>query len=234
MARRNFFFVLFCILIVTASSSEAEERQGLTPPLVKLVTKNPVAHGGWLYTQNCYRCHLAYGQTRQGRGVSTENLRKIVENGKTSTQMSGFAVLAGGTLKQSEIEALLRYITTWESMSGPPAIAPELLIPPASDPAGLRPLGLVRFPPVQGDVKIGRVLYLTHCSTCHNPDRSGYIGRRLLPPWDGMRPDLFLKATVKSGIPGSLMPGFATDAKSTFRPKEIDDLVSFLLEAPVK
>jgi mono/diheme cytochrome c family protein len=166
--------------------------------------------------------------------MSPENLRKVVENGKTSTQMSGFGMLAGGKLKGSEIEAILSYITTWERMSGPPALAPELLIAPASDPTALRSVGLPRFPPVQGDARVGRVLYLTNCSRCHNPDRSGYIGRRLLPPWEGMRPDLFLKATLKRGIPGSLMPAFATDANGKLRPKEIDDVVSFLLSEPAK
>lgn len=233
MTMRSFLLPLFFV-IAMATTAKARMDQGLTPPLAKLVAKNPVASGGWLYTQNCYRCHLAYEQTRHGRGVSPENLRKVVENGKTSTQMSGFGVLAGGKLKSSEIEAILGYITTWESMSSPPAIAPELMVPPASDPAGLRPVGLVRFPTVQGDERIGRVLYLTNCSRCHNPDRSGYIGRRLLPPWDTMRPDLFLKATLKSGIPGSLMPAFATDAGGRLRPKEIEDVVSFLLSQPAK
>ncbi len=233
MAMRSFLLPLFFVMAI-ATPSGARMVEDLSPPLAKLVAKNPVANGGWLYTQNCYRCHLSYNQTRQGRGMSPESLRKIVENGKTSTQMSGFGVLAGGKLKNSEIEAILSYITTWENMSGPPAIPPELLVPPASDPAALRSVGLPRFPPVQGDASVGRVLYLTNCSRCHNPDRSGYIGRRLLPPWDGMRPDLLLKATVKSGIPGSLMPAFATDANGQLRPKDIDDVVSFLLSEPAK
>ena len=229
----RYLLPLFFVMSM-AIPSDARMVEDLSPPLAKLVAKNPVASGAWLYTQNCYRCHLTYEQTRQGRGMSPQNLRKIVENGKTSTQMSGFAVLAGGKLKGSEIEAILSYIATWENMSGPPALAPELLVPPASDPAALRPVGLPRFPPVQGDARVGRVLYLTNCSRCHNPDRSGYIGRRLLPPWEGMRPDLFLKATLKSGIPGSLMPAFATDANGKLRPKEIDDVVSFLLSEPAK
>ncbi len=232
MAMRSFLFLF--VTLAMASMSSARMPEGLTPPLAKLVAKNQVANGGWLYTQNCFRCHLTYDQTRQGRGMSPENLRKIVENGKTSTQMSGFGMLAGGKLKNSEIEAILVYIATWENMSGPPALAPELLVPPALDPGALRPLGLPRFPPVQGDERGGRVLYLTNCSRCHNPDRSGYIGRRLLAPWEGMRPDLFLKATVKSGIPGSLMPAFATDAKGKLRPKEIDDVVAFLLSGSAK
>jgi mono/diheme cytochrome c family protein len=230
---RSFLLPLFFV-IAMAPTSNARMVEDLSPPLAKLVAKNPVASGALLYTQNCYRCHLTYDQTRQGRGMSPENLRKIVENGKTSTQMSGFGVLAGGKLKNSEIEAILSYITTWENMSGPPALAPELLVPPASDPAALRSVGLPRFPLVQGDARVGRVLYFANCSRCHNPDRSGYIGRRLLPPWDGMRPDLFLKATLKGGIPGSLMPAFATDANGKLRPKEIDDVVSFLLSEPAK
>lgn len=216
-------------LLYEAVIPAQKEGRTLSPPLARLVATNPVARGGWLYTENCYRCHLAYGATRHGRGLGGDQLKKIVEKGKTSTQMSGFSVLAGGKLPESEIEAILAYIATWENLSSPPAIAPELLIPPATDPANLRPIGLPQFPGVQGDARKGRELYLITCSRCHSPDRRGYLGPRLLPPWDGMRPDLFLKATIKSGIPGSFMQAFAAASNAKLNPKEIDDIISFLL-----
>ncbi len=201
----------------------------LSPALRKLIEAKPIAKGAWLYTRNCYRCHLSYERSRQARNISLEALKKIIENGKTSTQMTGFGLLAGGKLKSSEIDAIAGYITVFESFDGSPAIAAELLKPPAIEPTDLQPIGLPRFPPVDGNVKEGRRLFMEHCSRCHNSDRSGYIGRRLLPPWNSMRPDLFLKSTLKRGIPGSLMQGFTENAEIILGSKQIDDLVAFLL-----
>lgn len=210
-----------------AAGEEQENR--LTPPLARLVAHNQVAQGAWFYTTTCYRCHLSYAATRQGRSMKEAEIRKIVENGKTSTQMTGFSVLAGGKLKNSEIDAILAYILTWEKFDGQPAIAAELLRPPQTDPAELLPIGLPRFPLVRGDKANGRRLFLQECSRCHNADRSGFVGRRLLPPWDSMRPDLFLKSTIKNGVPGTLMVNYSEKPDGALSPKQVDDLVTFLL-----
>ena len=225
---RHCTHLLRMAVLILGAVCPALAQPSLSPPLAKLIASHPVAQGGWLYTQNCYRCHLTYGQTRQGRGMSGDNLRKIVANGKTSTQMTGFAVVAGGKLVDSEIEAIVAYVVAWENFGGPPAIARQLLVPPAGNPGDLRPIGLPRFPEVEGDEERGRLLYRSQCSRCHNPDRSGFIGPSLLGPWESFRPDLFLKATVKSGVPGTLMPAFGTMTKAKLSPREIDDVVAFL------
>lgn len=204
---------------------------GLSLPLAQLVRKNKVAQGAWLYTGNCYRCHLSYTDARLGRSLKGEKLQKMIENGKTSTQMSGFAILAGGKLKKSDIAAIMSYITVWESYGRPLAIAHELLKPPSVNASDLLPAGLPRYPLVAGDVALGENLYVMHCSRCHGNDRTGYIGRALTPPWMSLRPDLFLKSTIKSGIAHSLMRPFSGDAGGSLSPKQIDSLVVFLLNA---
>ncbi len=215
-------------------SGQITEKKGedaLSPPLAQLVRKNKVARGAWLYTGNCYRCHLSYSDARMGRSLKGEKLQKMIERGKTSTQMSGFALLAGGKLKNSDIAAIMSYITLWEGYGQPLAIAPELLKPPSVNPSDLLPVGLPRFPLVTGDVVLGESLYLMHCSRCHANDRTGYIGRALTPPWLSLRPDLFLKSTIKSGIANSLMRPFSEDAGGGLSSKQIDSLVVFLLNA---
>lgn len=221
-----------------AAVAGKEEDAALTPPLLQLVQTNPVARGAWLFTGNCYRCHLSYATARMGRGLKGEILRKTVENGKTSTQMRGFGVLAGGKLKNSDIAAIVAYIEAWENLGAPVAIAPELLKPPSLNPADLRPIGLPRFKAVAGDAAKGREIYLLNCSRCHGHDRAGHIGRRLTPPWQSPRPDLFVKSTIKNGIPGSLMPSFSANAGSgpasaNLSPRQIDNIVAFLLTGTI-
>ncbi len=210
-----------------ATPSPGQAQASLSPALTSLVESNPVARGAWLYTANCYRCHLSYASSRMGRNMQPAQLRKIIEMGKTSTQMTGFSLLAGGRLKNSDIDSVTRYIETWEQVDAPLAIAPELLVPPAVDPSALRPTGLPRFPKVAGDPSRGGTVFAALCSRCHGADRQGLVGRRLLPPWPSLRPDLLLKSSIKSGVPGSLMRNFGTSG--TLSPKEVDDLVSFLL-----
>lgn len=208
-------------------SQPGQAQAALSPALTRLVESNPVARGAWLYTANCYRCHLSYASARMGRNMQPAQLRKIIEMGKTSTQMTGFSLLAGGRLKNSDIDAVTRYIAAWEQADAPLAIAPELLVPPAVDPSALRPTGLPRFPKVAGDPARGGTVFAALCSRCHGADRQGLVGRRLLPPWPGLRPDLLLKSTIKNGIPGSLMPSFGV--RGILSPKQVDDLVTFLL-----
>jgi len=203
----------------------------LSPPLSKLIRKNTVARGAWLYTGNCYRCHLSYDQARMGRSLKGEKLQKMIENGKTSTQMNGFSILAGGRLKNSDIAAIMSYITLYENYGRPLAIAPELLKPPSVNPSDLLPVGLPQFPLVAGNAALGKNLYMMHCSRCHGSDRAGYIGRDLIPPFLSLRPDLFLKSTIKDGIPDSLMQPFSLNEGGKLSPKEVDSLVVYLLTA---
>ena len=220
--------------LATDHQSEQSPQDGaenaLSPPLAKLITKNPVARGAWLYTGNCYRCHLSYDQARMGRNLKGEKLEKVIEKGKTSTQMGGFGILAGGKLKKSEIAAIMSYITLFEKYQRPLAIAPELLEPPSTNPSDLLPIGLPQFPLVAGDVALGKKSYMIKCSRCHGADRAGYIGANLKPPFSTLRPDLFLKSIIKMGIANSMMRPFSDNEGGGLSPKEIDSLVAFLLK----
>ncbi|WP_028583647.1 c-type cytochrome [Desulfogranum mediterraneum] len=202
----------------------------LSPPLQSVVDNNPVALGGWLYTRNCYRCHLAYAQARMGRGVAAETVQRLITEGKTSTQMQAFSRILGGPLKNREIKAVVAYITSWEKADEPLAIAAELMIPPALDPDDFKPLRLPRFPVIGGDVRAGAALFQAHCSRCHGDWGQGALGPSLRERQWLVRTDLFIKSTVKAGVPGSLMPAWDRGAGGRFAPKEIAELVSFVLE----
>lgn len=210
---------------VTVAADTAEP---LDRAYTVLMDSNPVAHGAYIYTLNCYRCHLSYEKARMGKGTSGETVKRTVANGKTSTQMKAFSRMKGGELKNSEIDAVVRYITAWERAGQPLAIAPRLLQAPDTDPAMLRPVGLPRFPTVKGDRPKGERIFAANCTRCHGTSGQGYIGRRLAKRWGVVRPDLRIKSIVKQGVPGSPMPAWSQNAGGPLGAMDVDDLVIFV------
>lgn len=211
-----------------ADGTDSARVEPLPVPIISLLKRNEVARGGYLYTQHCYRCHLSYGQTRQGREMSWEKLTSIIANGKTSTQMRGFSMQAGGKLYGGEISAISRYILTWEAFGGPPALPSRILEPPAMDPAELKPIGLPRFPPVLGDAAQGHRIYIRFCSRCHGIDRQGMVGPKVRPPWNTLYPELWFKSIIKNGVPDTLMVASDRLPEARLSARAIDDLVIFL------
>jgi mono/diheme cytochrome c family protein len=201
----------------------------LPAALQQLVSQNPIAHGGLLYTHNCHRCHLAYEKARMGRGLSSTVIERFVTEGKTSTQMRPFAQVLGGQLSTKEIRAIVAYIVRWEEAGEELALPKLLLTPPSLDPSDLKPVRLPRFPKVKGDANIGKQLFSKHCSSCHGGSAEGYIGVSLQQSSWVVRTDLFLKSVIKKGVPGSIMADQNQDSDYNLTPGDIDNVVSFLL-----
>jgi mono/diheme cytochrome c family protein len=195
-----------------------------------LVARDPIAHGGLLYTRNCHRCHLTYKKARMGKGLSSAAVQRFITEGKTSTQMRPFSQVLGGQLSTKEIRAIVTYIERWEVAGEELALAKLLLTPPSLDPSEMKPLRLPRFPKVKGKSGIGKKLFSRHCSPCHGNSAEGYIGSNLQQPRWVLRADLFLKSVIKQGVPGSIMVGQDHRGDYHLAPKDIDDLVTFLLD----
>lgn len=210
------------------AAQDAKGATAITPALRRLMARQPVAHGGWLYTNNCYRCHLTYQQGRMGQGMQPDTVRRFIREGKTSTQMTAFSRMLGGPLKTAEIDDIVRYITAWEEKKEPLAIAGALMIPPAADPGELKPLRLPRFKQVQGNNANGSRLFRRHCMVCHGGRGEGVIGPALAADKLGVRPDLYLKSVVKQGIPGTVMRSWELSRKGPLSARDIEDLVGFL------
>lgn len=204
-------------------------KETLNPALSKLVATNTVAAGGWIYTRNCYRCHLSYRQTRQAKGMDKEILQRTISEGKTSTQMKAFSRLLGGDLKSSEIRAIVSYIITWEAKGEDLALAEELMTPPAVDPADFVPVRLPRFQLIAGNPNAGKTVFIKNCIACHGTVGEGYMGRSLQERKWVVRPDLLIKSTIKQGIPGSLMKSWAGGSAGNLSAKDIDDLVALIV-----
>jgi mono/diheme cytochrome c family protein len=212
-----------------AKTEDAAPEDQLDKTLKALMEINPAANGAYLYVQNCYRCHLTYQKARIGRGVATDTLKRTIVNGKTSTQMTPFSRMKGGNLRNKDIDNIVTYITAWENLGAPLALPAGLLKAPEADPAALIPIGLPKFPPIQGDAHQGARLYARYCGRCHGLTGQGYIGPRLAKTWWSLRPDLTIKSFIKQGIPESVMPAWSQNAGGSLSAKDIEDLVTHVI-----
>jgi mono/diheme cytochrome c family protein len=190
---------------------------------------NEVAHGAWLYTQYCYRCHQAYAETRMGRDAREADLKKVVENGKTATQMTAFSRAKGGLLKAREITAILTYIAAWERLGAAPALPEGVLVPPTPDPADLIPIVLPVFPAVQGDIGRGAALHAVHCRHCHGEGGRGGLGPPLVRTWQVVRADLRIRSAVAYGVAGSPMRAWAQANGGPLTEQAADDLTALIV-----
>lgn len=206
-----------------------ESEQEENPKLNRILADNPLAKGGYLYTRNCYRCHLEYEKNRMGQNFARDSIRTTISDGKTSTQMTPFSNMKGGDLSGSEIDAITDYIMTWERLKSPPAIPELVLEVPGEDPSALQPVGLPQFKTISGDIRQGHKLYIRHCSTCHGQKGEGYIGKPLNKSWWVKRYDLFAKSVIKNGVPLSLMPPWSESAGGPLGAVAVEDLVTLIV-----
>jgi mono/diheme cytochrome c family protein len=88
------------------------------------LAQDPIYAGAYLYTQNCYRCHLGYEQARMGSSLTAEVVQNTITQGKAGTSMPAFALTSGGSLKRRDIAAVVAYITAWETAGAAPNVPP--------------------------------------------------------------------------------------------------------------
>lgn len=226
----------FLLAVTKENSLSFDSRENQVPEFPQYLTDvlngNQIAKGGWLYINNCYRCHLTYAEGRMGRGFEKEIIQMIVTEGKTSTQMRPFSKVLGGNLRKNEIMAIVDYMLKWEADGEPPAIASELMTPPSFDPDQFKPMRLTRFRVIRGDREAGQKLFAHNCTGCHGRAGEGIIGPEL-SEFESLRPDLYVKSVLKKGVPGSLMDSWDQSKKGAFPAKAIDDVTAFLT-APVQ
>lgn len=211
-----------------AAEGDLVDENTLDPVLQKLIETNPLSQGGYLYTQNCYRCHLSYKKARMGKGIEREIVLRTITEGKTSTQMKAFSRMLGGELKNSEIENIANYVMTWEKLQDDPAIAAELMVPPAFDPVMFKPVRLARFKEVEGNPAQGKKLFAKNCFSCHGTNGEGLVGPSLQRMYS-LRTDLYTKSVLKNGVPGSIMKSWSQSNGGLFTAKDLDDTVSFVV-----
>jgi len=184
--------------------------------------------GAVIYAENCAVCHGDEGKGRIGATLAKDwpsirpdmTVRTIIENGVPGSPMVAWSKDNGGPLTSDEIDALVMYILSWQTG--------ENIIVPTQAAQTQRP-PITPIPEVAGDPNRGAVLYDENCVVCHGTDGEGRIGATLVKLWSGIRPDLSIKNTINSGVPGSAMPAWGQAYGGPLSESEIDDIVSFIL-----
>jgi cytochrome c oxidase cbb3-type subunit 3 len=176
-----------------------------------------------LYGANCSGCHGDKG--RNGAALSLDDpvyraivdsaaLRRVVAAGVPGTLMPAFARSAGGTLTDSEIEALVQGIRMRWRRPTDPWIA-----------------GAPAYASPEGNSAAGATVYATFCAACHGASgsarpRSGAVSD---PSYLALVSNQWLRTVIIVGRPERGMPDWRSVVSG--RPltnREITDVVAWL------
>ena len=196
--------------------------------LAQTPDQDKLEQGARLYAENCVVCHGPNGEGRVGATLAKNwpsirpdlTVETIIENGVQGSPMPAWSQENGGPLNQEQIDALVFYILSWQT-GGFPTFAPT--------PTFRAVVPITPVPEVEGDPNNGAVLFAHNCAVCHGPQGEGRIGATLIKNWPSIRPDLTVKTTIRTGIPGSVMPAWSKENGGPLGESEINDLTAFIL-----
>jgi len=179
--------------------------------------------GARLFARNCAVCHGEKGTGGIGvplalpsfqASISDDYLRKTIHLGRPGRVMPAFS-----NLKEDEIEAIVRYVRSWNAG---PAVA-------------------YSGKPIPGNPSHGRRLFEQYCVACHGANGEGAQGTGVTfsrprnlpimapalhnPGFLAAAPDAMIKATLMKGRQGTPMVSFL---KQGLKEKDIDDIVSYV------
>lgn len=187
--------------------------------------------GAKIFADNCAVCHGEDGQGRIGATLAKDwpsirpdlRIQETVERGVKDTFMPAWGLAYGGPLDNDEIEAVTRYILSWESGE------PRIIFPTPTQDTRLR---LTPPPGVTGDPNNGAQLYKVNCAVCHGAQGEGRIGATLARDWSSIRPDLRVKSVIESGVEGAVMPPWSQANGGPLSDQQINDIVAYILTWP--
>jgi len=177
-----------------------------------------------LYSQQCAGCHGRDGRLGAARPlndavylalVPAPRLRQVIAEGVPGTAQPAFAISAGGTLTDEEIDALVQgLMATWAR-------------PDATQGGSLPP-----YDEKRGDPERGRTAYAAACAGCHGADGGGGAKARSVvdPSYLALVSDQHLRTTVIAGRADLGMPDWRGHiAGRALSPEEISDVVAWLV-----
>ncbi len=175
-----------------------------------------------LYSENCSACHGATGA--QGPATDLANpeyealvddatLRNVIDNGMQGTMMPAFAISAGGTLTDKQVEVLVSGIRErWQKPNAFGAATP----PPYAQT-------------MPGDAQRGQQEYKTSCAICHRSSSQEITGKSYL----ALISDQALRTFIIAGSPDIGQPDWQHDSRdgkpaTPLTSQEVDDIVTYL------
>jgi len=177
-----------------------------------------------LYDRQCAGCHGRDGRLGAARPlndpvylalVSSERVRHVIAQGLPGTAQPAFAVSAGGSLTDEQIDSLVQGLQT--AWSRPDALRD------ASAPSYAAPLG---------DPERGRAVFAAACANCHGADGGGGPKARSIvdPSYLALVSDQHLRTTVIAGRADLGMPDWRGQIPGrALSPAEISNVVAWLV-----
>jgi mono/diheme cytochrome c family protein len=177
--------------------------------------------GQQLFAKNCSPCHGEFGEggvnpTRPGDIIAPISsaeflktrddytLRSIIAQGQPNFGMSPFSTTNGGALDDTEIDAIVAYIRTWEA-NPPVELPPEIATTQLS--------------------LTGPDLYKEVCAQCHGPKGEGGLGPSLADPnFQSASTDQKIFDTINNGHNATAMIAWGEILSSD----QIGQLVQFI------
>jgi len=184
-----------------------------------------------LYARNCAGCHGEAGRLGAARPlndavylamVPTDRMRQVIATGIQGTAQPAFALSAGGSLTDQQIDVLVRGIK--ERWQRPDVVADYQV--PTYAAAGPAPSGSV------ADVDRGRAVFAAVCAGCHGQDGQGGPrgGAVTDPSYLALVSDQHLRTTVIAGRSDLGMPDWRLDgAAAPLTPQQVSDVVAWLV-----
>ena len=216
MIRSAMFFSTACVLILMVSG--CNNAPGYPKPSAEVLRPRDQLNFNTLYTQNCAACHGADGQNGAATDlanpeyqsiVDDRSLKKWISGGMPGTQMPAFAISAGGTLTEQQIDVIVRGMRKkWsrqDTLSGqnPPPYMHEQ----------------------NGDARHGQQEYDTDCASCHKASMQQVTS----PDYLALVSDQALRTILIAGRPDIGQPDWRhVKAGSSLTAEEVTDIVTYL------
>ena len=177
-----------------------------------------------LYDQQCAGCHGRDGRLGAARPlndpvylalVPSERVRHVIAQGLPGTAQPAFALSAGGSLTDEQIESLVQGLqASW------------------SRPDVLRDDGVPPYKAPLGDPDRGSAVFAAACASCHGADGGGGAKARSIvdPSYLALVSDQHLRTTVIAGRADLGMPDWRGQIPGrALSPADIANVVAWLV-----
>jgi len=216
-------------LAVTMALAACDAVPGRPKPDARELAPTEVVAFDALYAQNCAGCHGRDGRMGAARAlndpvylalVPLEHVRQVIAVGVTGTAQPAFAINAGGSLTDQQIDVLVRGIE--QRWARPDAVAGQEIPPYDAAQAATRGASAER----------GRDVFAGACAACHGENgRGGPRGGSVTDPsYLALVSDQHVRTTVVAGRSDLGMPDWrGAGGTGPLTPQQVSDVVAWVV-----